>query len=369
MTTSAKWGRCRVCNRALHKSGGNGSKQPYCREHGAAGRPDSLDPLPDYNQPGLENLTGVSTYVKTQGGGQWIKSGRRSTKADELAEWAEAFKEGLETIKSAKVPEFKAPEPKKVFTADTAVYTFGDPHFGLYCSPEQVGHHYDLGEAHRLHLGAFNHLSQKVQAETGLILLVGDTFHADDQTNATPRSKNQLDVSARYKDITLQTLACWAEVVHNALEVHPNVDVWIVPGNHDPHASWYLSTALFCLFSESTRVNVNMHRGEHFHGTYGKNLIVSTHFDKVKTKDLGVWVPNQFRQAWGIADYVHVFGGHYHHRHLEVGGLTWEICPTLAPSDSHAYAYGYKSGRSAQVVLLQGSGGEIARHRVYAKDL
>jgi hypothetical protein len=198
---------------------------------------------------GTSTLYGEDGKVKAQ----WVKTQLDQTQA------GEAIKEFVEWLtKDAKGLSPVVKEPKNTVADLLAVYPFGDPHIGMYAWAKETGEDFDLEIAERLTLGAVDSLvTSAPHAETAILLLLGDVFHADDQSNVTPGHKHQLDVDSRYPKVIAVGIKTFRHAILRALEKHKKVIVREEPGNHDPNAKWALLYTLAAYFENDPRVEID----------------------------------------------------------------------------------------------------------------
>jgi DNA-binding transcriptional regulator YdaS (Cro superfamily) len=257
------------------------------------------------------------------------------------------------------------PAPAGTMDKLLAVYPAGDPHFGLYCWGEEVGEDFDLEKARAVTLGAIDRLVQTAPAaKTALLLVLGDVFHADDQTNQTPAHHHQLDVDSRYVKVLKVCIDAYKHAILRMREKHERVVVRFVAGNHDPHAVWALALSMSAYFERDPRVEIDLSPAAHWYFRFGKVLIGSTHGDKSKTGQLpGVMAADRARD-WGETLFRYWYLGHIHSKRVsEAPGVICESFRTLAAGDSYAAAYGYRAGRDMCCIVHHADFGEIERHR------
>jgi hypothetical protein len=307
-------------------------------------------------------VKGVSTYYDKDGNvkGQWVK-----TKLDE-SQAVEAVKQFLGTlIEEAKGLSPAIEPPKQSMDDLLAVYPFGDPHFGMYAWAQEAGDDFDLEVAERLTLGAVDTLvAAAPAASVALLLLLGDVFHANDQTNTTPGHKHQLDVDSRYPKVILSGIKTFKHAIFRALEKHQKVMVWIKPGNHDPQAIWALVFALMAYFENNDRVEIEVNPSKFSFYRFGKVLIGSTHGDTVKHSQLPGIMAADRPEDWGLAKHRYWYTGHVHHTTVnEFPGVLCESFRTLAAKDAYAAGHGYRAGRDMRCIVLHKEHGEVGRHR------
>ena len=306
-------------------------------------------------------VKGVSTYYNNEGkpSGQWVKS---QVDSDRMQELQRAAIEAL-CAEIVPIPEIKGP----TVPADNLlnVFPLGDPHFGLYSWALETGEDFTTSLARDLTLGAVDRLMASApNAKTCIILPLGDVFHANDQTNATPGHKHQLDIDTRFVKVLQIGIETFRHAVIKALEKHEQVIVRFVAGNHDPQSIWALAFTVSAYFAENPRVTVDLSPSMFWYYQHGKVLIGATHGDKVKHESLlGVMASDQ-AVAWGATKHRYFYTGHVHSQHVrEFPGLLCESFRTLAAKDAYAAGHGYRAGRDMVCITHHKEHGEIERHR------
>jgi len=307
-------------------------------------------------------LKGTSTLYDADGNLklQWVKSTIDHERADEIARQAvEALSRSVEGMAPI------TPAPLRVMSDLLAVYPFGDPHVGLYVWAKECGDAFDLEIGRKLTLGAVDRLvATAPPAETAILLLLGDVYHQNDQTNQTPAHRHQLDVDSRYVKVLQVGIETYRHAILRALEKHNRVIVKAIPGNHDPQAIWALIFTLAAYFSNEPRVEVDIGPAKHWYFRFGKVLIGSTHGDTTKHEKLGGVMACDRAKDWGETLYRYWYTGHIHSKTVtEVPGVICESFRTLAAQDSYAAGHGYRAGRDMLCIVHHRDYGEIERHR------
>lgn len=256
--------------------------------------------------------------------------------------------------------------PRSVSKDLLAVFPIGDPHIGLQVWQQECGDAFDLKIAREMTLGAVDRLMQSAPAtETCIILLLGDVFHMNDQSNSTPKSKHQLDVDSRYVKVLQVGIETYRHAIMRALQKYSKVVVRCVQGNHDPEAIWALAFTLQAFFANDKRVEVDLHPSPFWYYRFGKVLIGATHGDKVKHGQLGGIMAADKAKDWGATTHRYFYTGHVHSQNVtELPGLLCESFRTLAAKDSYANGYGYRAGRDMVCIVHHREHGEVERHRV-----
>ena len=214
-------------------------------------------------------------------------------------------------------------------------------------------------------MGAVDRLVESSPAaDIAVILPLGDVFHANDQTNVTPKNKNQLDVDGRFVKVLGVGIQTYRHAILRALEKHAKVVVRFVGGNHDPHAIWALAFSIAAYFDNEPRVEVDLSPADFWFYRFGSVLIGSTHGDKTKTEQLLGVMATDRAQDWGATKHRYWYTGHIHHsRVVELPGVVCESFRTLAARDAWSAGHGYRAGRDMRAIVLHRDHGEIERHR------
>lgn len=307
-------------------------------------------------------VKGVSTLYDADGNTrvQWVKSNVDQQRRYELM--VEAI-EGLVSDVRDLAP-LSAP-PSATDSQLLAVYPMGDPHFGLYAYAQESGDDFDLEIAEKVTRGAVDRLvGSAPSATTGLLLNLGDAFHADDGSNRTPASGHALDVDTRFAKVAQVGLRTMVHCIRRLLEKHEKVVVWNMVGNHDPHAALWLSLCLDAFFNSDPRVEVDLSPSMYKFMRFGKVLIGAHHGHGAKPNDLPLLMASDRAEDWGNTNFRHWLCGHIHHwTAKEHPGVTVETFRTLAAKDAWHAGKGYRSGRDMNCIVYHQTYGEIQRIR------
>jgi hypothetical protein len=245
------------------------------------------------------------------------------------------------------------------------VIPVGDPHFGLYVWAQECGADFDTDIARKLSIAAADRLISSVpHCSIGILLLLGDITHANDQTNATPGHKHQLDVDSRFVKVIGITIETWRHIILRMKEKFGRVIGKLLPGNHDPQAVWALAYTLHAYFSNDPDVQIDLGPSKFWYYAFGKVLLGSTHGDTVKPEKLPSIMAADRPQEWGASVHRYWYTGHIHSKNtIEFPGVMWESFRTLAAPDSYASTHGYRSGRDMVAIVHHREHGEVERHR------
>lgn len=345
-----------ICQRIKKRA----AKQGYSPNH------DMVHTVPD----GF-TVKGVSTYYDDEGKprGQWVKSASDTQALFEEA--LEAFKQGLVEDVQGKAKPVKKPTDQKDDDL-LACYILGDHHLGMRAWPEETG-----GDAYDLEIGCrvlFNAVDTLAHASssagTGCLINLGDFFHANDLKNQTPGSGHGLDVDGRAGMIIRAAGQLYKRLVTRMLETHNEVWIVNVRGNHDPDAALWLNEMVKLYYENEPRVKVYDNYNKFINFSWGDNLVVLHHGDKINLSRIYETITRVLAKEWGESKHRFAWTGHIHHKQAhEIGGLNHESWNVLPPPDAWHAASGYGSSRSMTAVLLHKVLGEHSRFKVGASEL
>ncbi|GGA05705.1 oxidoreductase [Dyella caseinilytica] len=315
--------------------------------------------------PAGQKLRGMSTMYKADGtiGAQWIK-----TRADD-EEQAMIFRAACAAM-AADLPQVapRAANDHEYRDDLMSVYPIGDPHIGMYAWQDETGDAWDLKIAERVHCGAMAELVERSpRARKGVVLNLGDALHYDSLAAVTPRSGHNVDADGRYAKMASVAVKTLRQCVDSALEVHDEVEVIHVPGNHDETGALWLAIVFAHIYENEPRVKVHTSPALFHYVRFGKVLIGAHHGHSCKAEKLmGVMAVDRAKD-WGETLHRHWLTGHIHHESKkEYAGCTVESFNTLAGKDAHATNGGWRSNQSMTCIVYHHERGEWARTKVFA---
>ena len=124
-------------------------------------------------------LKGTSTYFGADGQlkGQWVKTDQDKARQEEILKaWIKEMGQAIESYKPMK----RVKCPRGTLKDLIAEYPLGDPHLGMYAWAAETGQDFDCDIAESNLKDAMGYLVSKMpDAETAVILNLGDFFHTD----------------------------------------------------------------------------------------------------------------------------------------------------------------------------------------------
>lgn len=314
-----------------------------------------------FTLPDGHSIKGVSALIGPDGNvkAQWVKTRAEHSVLDIVETIKSAF-DGYTGM--AELP----PAPARTNDELLSVYVLTDVHHGLLAYGRETGEDYDIsiGSA-RLRSCMSRLVSQSPESSEALILNLGDYFHSNDNTNATPASKHVLDIDTRFFKVVTTGIRLFMDCIDFALQKHDRVRVRCLPGNHDPESSLALTVALSAFYHNNPRVIVEESPSEFFFHLFGNTLIGACHGHRMKPDRMAMSMAMMRPDDWGASKFRWFLFGHIHHESVkEIGNVRCESFQTIAGKDAYSVSHGYQSGQSLSSVTLHREHGEISRQKV-----
>jgi hypothetical protein len=315
--------------------------------------------------PSGHKVKGVSTLVDQSGNvvQQWIKTTRNDERMEHLLSALATVSEAWTGINAAAV----APMPLDQLDDDLlAVYPLGDPHFGMYAWAAETGESFDLRIAEQHTVAAIDHLvASAPPAARAIVVSVGDTSHGDNNSNQTSKSHHTLDVDTRWGKVMRVIIRSLRRCTDKALSKHAQVDVVIVPGNHDDHSAAMIALCLAQFYEHEPRVHVDTSPNPFLWFRHGKCLLGFVHGHMTKMNDLPEIMACDRPTDWAETEHRHWYTGHVHHdTHKDFRGCSAETLRILAPRDSWHHSKGYRSMQDSKCDIWHKLDGRIQRNVV-----
>lgn len=240
-----------------------------------------------------------------------------------------------------------------------------DLHLGLYVWGQHCGISWDLKTAIDTLKATMLDLMQRAPAaKKGIILGGGDLIHADDDTKQTRRSGHVLDVDGRYPKVLMEAELLMVYQVELALQKYEEVEVRILPGNHDDDSSVAIPHFLWAWFRDEPRVKIDTSPDAFWFYEWGNVMLAATHGHETKIEKMPGVMAADRPEVWGRTKHRFAHGFHIHHKTKggdEADGAEWETHRTPIPRDAFAHNHGYRAARSMQVISYDRRSGEEGR--------
>lgn len=304
-------------------------------------------------------VKGTSTLYDREGNPQmqWVKTALdQDRKIEVIHDAVRAISEDVPRIAPVSPPSASVSELM-------TVYPMGDPHFGMYSWAAETGADFNLEIAERDLYAAVDYLVNVSPASrVGVLLNLGDFFHAENMAGITTRSGHVLDMDTRFPRMLDVGFRALRRCITRMLEKHEEVHVVNVPGNHDEVLAFALNTMFRNLYENEPRIIVHDEPTQRHYVRHGKVFIGAHHGHRTKDKELPILMATERPEDWGETRHRYFFRGHHHHDlRIEYTGCIVEQVRTLAAGDSYAVGSGFLSGRDMKAITYHAEYGEQSR--------
>lgn len=261
-----------------------------------------------------------------------------------------AIRELIKEIPKFDPYEYEAPTevPDENYALEICLY---DAHFGKLAWGKETGQgDYDLKVAERWFMQALEkNLKHAVPYKVSKIfyILGQDLMHVENYQGQTPLGGTRLDMDSRLPKIYQVAKGATIKALYLCREVAPVEVLWI-PGNHDMHASFFLSEVVKEHFGNDPRVTVDNAPPWRKARLWGNLLVGYTHDASQHQQAIINMLPQFWPDLWGKSKYREWHTGHKHKK-MEwkfaptqtVGGVVVRQLPTLSTIDAWHYQEGF----------------------------
>ncbi len=242
-----------------------------------------------------------------------------------------------------------------------------DAHLGLLAWGEETGDaNYDIKIAKEKYIECVDNIIQicKVYPIKKILFPIGnDFFNVDSAENTTFSGTPQHEDCRYQKSFTLGRQMA-VQAIDMLLTI-ANIEIPIIPGNHDLQRSYYLGESLYSWYRNTDQVIVDNRPLLRKYYKWGKCLIGLDHGTKSggrkkKPDDAPLIMASEVPELWGETEFREMHTGHLHsYSVMEKMGVRVLVLPSLAPSSAWSYAEGYKHLKEAQAHLWHKEKGKI----------
>lgn len=251
-----------------------------------------------------------------------------------------------------------------------------DIHFGKLTWDEETGENYDIKIAKKIILATVERLLNYVtglKVNKILLPLGNDFFNVDNKENTTVHGTPQQEDTRWQKTFRMGREVC-VQMIDMCASV-ANVDVMIIPGNHDEQRSFYLGDSLDCWYRNNKNVSINNSPAPRKYYLYGLNLIGFTHGYYEKLDRLPFVMPHEVPDLWAKSKYREWHTGDKHHKKdvlyyaNEGSGMLVRILRSLSATDAWHFNKGYVGPlRAAEAFGWHPNEGLVAQYTATAED-
>lgn len=282
---------------------------------------------------------------------------------EESADYINAFKEFAETYELIIDNEY---EPKQEGDLNMVLCLF-DVHLGRLAHKKYVDESTDLNLQKEDIQSIVNNLLYDIPNTVKKITIpIGNDFFNVDNiflqtTKGTPQ-QNTSDLHEMFKS-GLTILANLAIT----MSIFADVELVLIPGNHDKLSSTYLAVALEQLFLSNKRISVDSSPIERKYRKLGNTVVGFAH-GELKLEKYASLLPFEAREMFSSCKYFEYLLGDKHHEKIfqsETGGVVVRHVSGLARKDNWTYQEGYVlSTRRAYAIFYHETEGRCLE-RIY----
>ena len=275
----------------------------------------------------------------------------------------------LSTLKFPSTIKIETPEYWNDGSRPAVVVSLTDLHFGKYSWDQESGTSYDRKICRDRVFECLSNLLSRLPSKPDHFLLpVGsDFFHVDGDYLATTKGTSQ-DCDGTPAQIFVEGCSLMVEVIEVLASIAP-VELILMSGNHDQSNSISLLMYLKAWYKDSTQVNIQEGFGPRNYTCFGTSLLVFSHGNDTKAKDLPLVIASENPILWGTYEHRIVFSGDKHfERVIDLGGMLVYQMPSLSGSDRWHTRHGYVGSKvSLQAYCIDLIDGPIMTITIPAK--
>lgn len=226
----------------------------------------------------------------------------------------------FQKLKTGLLDDIKKHAPKyqkrqhKITGEHMLVLPMADIHVGKWLIPEETNFRYNVEQAcERAKEGVAGIMARAERNEVGVIVVgIGnDILHTDNGKTSTAGTPQDTDGSWFYNFRAAREL--YVSILEELAEIG-QVHLIHVPSNHDWRSGFALSEAIAASFARHPNVSSDITECHRKYFVYGNNLIMFTHGDGAKEKDLDGLLRKEVAEAWARTNHHYIYAGHIHHK-------------------------------------------------------
>lgn len=252
--------------------------------------------------------------------------------------WVEEANRVIERLR--KKAESHAPKYPKVATkpsssGNVVEISPVDVHNGaLIWGKETGGADWDTKISTRVYREAITALIERTKPfkpEKALLVLGHDQINYDNRAGMTEAGTPQSN-DTRYQKVFDASVDSSIWAIDTCLLEYGQVEVVMVPGNHDYLATFHLGEILKAWYRNVPNVTINNSPNPRKYWEYGVNMLLMTHGNKGKLENYDKTMAAEQPEMWGRTKWREAHTGDKHHRRMiETQGATVRILPSLRP--------------------------------------
>lgn len=320
------------------------------------------------------NKQSINVWGSSKNPNFQVKIGLTEINPKELTveQQAEQFKKLVKKYK----PDYTRINNLKKFESPSMLeISLPDFHYGQLSVKEEVGNNYNTKIAEELWLNAVNYfanLAKQYKVQKILFPLGNDFFNVDNLFNTTTYGTPQ-DESTTWQN----TFSSGWRLVTRGIDILLNVadvDLIIIPGNHDTQRTYYMGEVLKAWYQNCKKISIDNKPVSRKYYQFGKNLIGMCHGRDEKIQDLPMILTLEAKDLFSRTTFWEMQIGHFHHDKrwvmdvVDNHSVKVRIMPSIVPLSSYSKKHAYMSVREGIGLLWDKKGGKIAEFSYYPPE-
>lgn len=299
----------------------------------------------------------------------FIVEGKFKRKEDNERDVQDYVKEFQELIANHTPPtEIITPRNHKQ-TSNIAVFSFYDHHIGKRVQGDTTGNfvEWTTEKACQTMIEATDYFIENVKDKVGKVWFVlgNDVLNFDNNMGETTRGTRQFnDIDYRHLFHTSNELLI---TILEKLLHHFEVDVIVVPGNHDTNTCYFLGEVVSKYFENNPHINVDNGFSDMKFAEFGENAFLFCHgSEMIRKKYVLPMVMLQRKPEYAHKKFKECHTGHLHQNKTtlmtevsEDYGTTIRVLPSLSPTCQWASGKGYQGQQSSKCMVYNKDKGNI----------
>ena len=280
----------------------------------------------------------------------WGKFTRRKDAHDR--DLAAAFKKMLGTPRLR-----RAAKPSKALSSDIGELALPDVHFGLRSYVDETGQRYDIQTCRDNLLSVVDELLDGFRDDPvqRLIVPIGhDWLNSDNAAGTTTGGTPQDEDGHFFSTFQVATQAA-VEVIDKCREVAKEVEVILIPGNHDGERSYYVVECLQYAFAKCDDVIIDVGLSQIKARLHHECLIGYQHGHGTTMARLATALPVLYPELWAKSKWREWHLGHIHHEvEKDMEGVRVRYFRCLTALSAWAASKGYTGSLRAATSIRYG---------------
>lgn len=319
----------------------------------------------DKNVPDDFEIKGISTYSRTETGGEWVKIDKKVGAFNEYMDYL------VYGLTDQITPYQPIPVPTDFPDNLLNLFVITDYHIGMLAEEELNGQSdWNLPMAeHVLQRWIETAIARAPKAKQAILCNLGDFLHFDGAP-VTSSSGHLLDAASVFPVMFDSAIRALRYCIDALLHHYESVHVISATGNHDLHSAHPLRVALSIAYENEPRLSIDMSKSPFYAFKWGKTSLFFHHGHRQKMGNVASTMAGQYPKIYGLTDHRYCHMGHYHHIKSEENNLMIvEQHRTLSPKDRYSSEGGYFAGRSSDVITYHKQTGHLYRTTISTEML